>query len=135
MSGHLRPAGRANVRRRTVHNLVQAVLLFTLAGTAIGPLTPTAVAGEAEDADDSKQETKVERSNGRVVEAAPAPITTPAGGAAGPAADPTVEGEPLFLPYTPPDDVTELPDERTRQTRTLANPDGTFTLEASNGPL
>lgn len=39
------------------------------------------------------------------------------------------------MPYTPPDDVQELASQRTRGTRTLANPDGSFTLESSNGPL
>jgi RHS repeat-associated protein len=65
----------------------------------------------------------------------PAPITTPDAIDRASSADPTIGGPPLFLPYTPPREVTEVADRRTRETRTLAYPDGTFSLEASSGPI
>lgn len=129
------PRGARRTRQRLMlARLTQALVVFAVLGGSAGPLTPQTRAGDLQGADDSQPKKRIDRSEGRLVDAAPAPITTPIDDG-GPSVDPTVEGEPLFLPYTAPDEVTELPDERTRQTRTLANPDGSFTLEASNGPL
>jgi hypothetical protein len=99
----------------------------------VGPLAPPV---RAEDGDTAAAvvEGKPQSPNGRVVETSPAPITIPGGGGSL-TPDPTIGGEPLFLPYAPPADTTELPAERTATSRTLANPDGTFTLEMSDGPI
>ncbi|HET9851784.1 MAG TPA: LamG-like jellyroll fold domain-containing protein, partial [Candidatus Limnocylindrales bacterium] len=99
----------------------------------LGPLAPSVLA-EDPVAPDAMAEGQRAFPNGRVIQTAPAPITTPTGGV-GPGADPTIGGEPLFLPYTPPDDVTELATERSQQSRTLAHPDGSFTTEISEGPI
>jgi RHS repeat-associated protein len=61
-------------------------------------------------------------------------MKTTAAGASG-FADPSVGGAPKFLPYTPPATQKEVASARTRTTRTLANPDGTFTLEQSTGAI
>jgi RHS repeat-associated protein len=69
-----------------------------------------------------------------VAKAAPIDMRTTAAGASG-FADPSIGGAPIFLPYTPPASKSEVASARTRSTRTLANPDGTFTLEESAGAI
>lgn len=126
----------ARGRTGFAHKFGLALAVFFLLSTQVGPLAPSVMAGEPGAAEPAQDVGKREHPAGRVVEVAPAPITTPTGtGADNLSADPTIEEAPLFLPYTPPDSVEELADERTRETRTLANPDGTFTVESSNGPL
>jgi RHS repeat-associated protein len=60
----------------------------------------------------------------------------PDGGASGATdVDLSVLGRPEFPPADPPAERTELSDERSEHTRVFANPDGTYTLEASIGRL
>jgi hypothetical protein len=121
----------ATFARRLISLTAGGILLFE----TLGPLTPTAWATAPGDIAQEPVDRRVEiGSNGRAVEAAPAPITVPAGGGSS-TTDPTIGEPPLFLPYTPPVDTVELTDERTEQSRTLANPDGTFTTELSEGPI
>lgn len=126
-------AGR-RLGHRTLRRLGSVVASALLLTGVVGPTTPTTLGGAPgaqEQADDGARVYP----NGRVVEANPAPITTPVSGADNPGTDPSVGGPPLFVPYTPPADTAELPDERTARSRTLAKPDGTFTTEVSNGPI
>jgi hypothetical protein len=117
-----------------LRRLASAIAIGILLVETVGPLAPNVAAVDPLPVPDGKIDLDRASPNGRVVETAPAPITTPAGGG-GPAADPTVGGEPIFLPYTPPADTVELPGERSEQSRTLANPDGTFSTEVSEGPI
>lgn len=95
-----------------------AVIGVVLIGS-IGPLgAAPASAGNADD--QAKGDPAFP--NGRVLQTSPSPITVPASGA-GAEADASIGGPPLFLPYTPPADTVELADERTGQSRTLANPE------------
>lgn len=109
--------------------------LVVIAGVLVGSIGPLGVApvGAANATQDAGAKAGRSYPNGRVIQTTPSPITVPAGG--GTEVDDSVGGPPLFLPYTPPADTTELPDQRTGQSRTLANPDGTFTTEVSDGPI
>jgi RHS repeat-associated protein len=129
-----RHVGRPSHRGALLRNLLRASILATLLATQLGTLIPTARAGEPTPQGVVDQ-APLSGPIGSVVEAKPAPITTPAGGGAGPASDPTIGGPRLFVPYTPPNGTEELADRRSQQSRTLANPDGTFTLEMSDGPI
>jgi hypothetical protein len=113
--------------------LASLIATAAIAVEAIGPLAPLVRAGD-DTAPDAQAEGDRYSPNGRVVETTPAPITVPAGGG-GPGADPTIGGSPMFLPYTPPEEVTELADERTAKSRVLENPDGTFVLEMNDAPI
>jgi hypothetical protein len=112
--------GHRRFLRRISSTAAAAIILAGIPG----PLTPsTVIAGDIEQAQEARDQA---HPNGRVVEAAPAPITVPSTGGET-SQDPTIGGPPLLLPYTPPADTIELADERTEVSRTLANPDGTFT--------
>jgi len=104
-----------------------AVLLTALIGLGTPPATARA-AGASE----ARSVTPTNLS-GVVTPAAVAPITVLPGG--GNLAASMGGVTPLLQPYTPPASVTEVPSLRTQNSRTLANPDGTFTSQTSAGPI
>lgn len=69
---------------------------------------------------------------GWAVRAVPASVSLGSGGSGATAGgDPSIRGPvPAAARYSPPRTATEVPEQRTATSRTIANPDGTFTLEA-----
>lgn len=125
-------AGRRS-SRLMLRRLMGVVAISVLLVETLGPLTPVVYA-----VDPFTPEVKVDTDhaypNGQVIETTPAPISIPASGGET-TTDSTIGGEPLFLPYTPPADTTELISKRSEQSRTLASPDGSFSTEISEGPI
>lgn len=118
---------------RFLHRLATLVVIAGVLVGSIGPLG-AAPASATDDQQDRADKGEAAYPHGRVIGTTPSLITVPSSGA-GPDADASVGGPPLFLPYTPPADTVELADQRTGQSRTLANPDGTYTTEVSDGPI
>jgi RHS repeat-associated protein len=116
------------------HRIRRQVQTFLAVAAVISNViapTPARAASPAPGVQDTRL---VKEPGASVVPAAPVAMSTVAAGTALPP-DSSVGGPPAFTPYAAPATQVEVASQRTRNTRTLANPDGTFTLEQSTGPL
>ena len=116
--------------------------LLLVAGALVAGMFPPAVAGAAPSPSTPPGDPVTLESGGAanpyVVERAPAEIgvpTTGRGDPAAPASDPSIRRRPAFPPAAPPSAKTPVRDRWTEGSRTYANPDGSFTLQASSGRL
>src|SRR4051794_8238967 len=117
--------------RRAAALLLSATFMSSSLAQAVVAVTPVQ---QSPDATPSGR-----RADGAtVVERAPVDLGIPAAGgdSGGQTTDPSVLKRPA-LPGSPafPGVATELPSERTQHTRTVANPDGTVTVDSSAAKL
>ena len=102
--------------------------------TAIGALLVgqsfAAPAAAAEPRDDGK-DTYVEAPNARPADYVPIDVPSSELGSTPLPSDPSIGTTAPYVRDAPPGEKAELPDVRTEYTRTFANPDGTYSTEAS----